>query len=410
MPDRLREPARPPATRTIAAVATALVAASLPVFLLGALAPRLMPELGLSPAGLGSAVGIFFAAAAAAAIPGGRLTDRIGASLALRLGVAGSALWLMVIGLGVSSATSLVVVLLLAGSVLGLVDPGGARALATAVPPHRQGIGFGVKEASIPVASLLAGIALPALTGWRPAFVAAGIGTLAVVLLVPSARVLGPGGSPADEPAGHPTTRGPAGIPPTPRGPAGSVPGAGTNDSAVGLLAVVAGLGGGSAAATVTFLVPASVAAGASQARAGAILAIASIGAGLVRLVVGGIADRRPAATPALLASALLLGAVGVASIGRLPLPAAALLALAAGWGWTGLVFLAAVQRRPETPARAAGVVLAGLGIGGAVGPPLVGLLITARGYDTAWLSLAGVLCLAGLLAASSARSSPTGR
>ena len=49
-------------------------------------------------------------------------------------------------------------------------------ALARHVPAHRQGLSFGVKQAAIPVSTLLAGAAVPtiALTaGWRWAFVAA---------------------------------------------------------------------------------------------------------------------------------------------------------------------------------------------------------------------------------------------
>ena len=57
------------------------------------------------------------------------------------------------------------------------------------MPAHRQGLSFGVKQAAIPVSTLLAGAAVPtvALTvGWRWAFVAAAVAALTALALVPA--------------------------------------------------------------------------------------------------------------------------------------------------------------------------------------------------------------------------------
>ena len=64
-------------------------------------------------------------------------------------------------------------------------------ALAQHVPARRQGLSFGVKQAAIPVSTLLAGAAVPtiALTaGWRWAFVAAAGAALAALPAVPRRR------------------------------------------------------------------------------------------------------------------------------------------------------------------------------------------------------------------------------
>src|SRR5205823_1137887 len=57
--------------------------------------------------------------------------------------------------------------------------------LARSVPAHRLGLSFGVKQAAIPLATLLAGAAVPAVAltvGWRWAYViAAGLAVLALV-------------------------------------------------------------------------------------------------------------------------------------------------------------------------------------------------------------------------------------
>ena len=51
-------------------------------------------------------------------------------------------------------------------------------ALASGVPTRRQGVAFGAKQAAIPTASLVAGLALPIVglvAGWRVAFAAAAV-------------------------------------------------------------------------------------------------------------------------------------------------------------------------------------------------------------------------------------------
>lgn len=63
-----------------------------------------------------------------------------------------------------------------------------------------------------------------------------------------------------------------------------------------------------------------------------------------VRLTAGGLADHAPRHNPVVVAAMMLSGAVGLALI-SLGAPAAftagALLAVAGGWGWTGLLLAA---------------------------------------------------------------------
>lgn len=366
--------------RTVPVVAAGLVAAMLPVFLLGTLSPRIGAELGLGEAGLGLALSVFFAAAALSAVPGGRLADRIGAGTALRIGGLTAAATMAGVGLVVTGTAGLLVLLVGAGAALGLVDPGGARALSAAVPLRRQGLAFGIKEASVPTASLLAGASLPLVAGWRGSFVAGGVLAALIAAAVPR-------GLAAPAPAAAPPT-----TPPTPPAP-GTTSGAG-----VPAVAAAAALGGGASVVGVTFLVPAALERGLSEAAAGALLVAASLAGIGVRLAVGLLADRRPGAERTLLTVALVLGAVGLAGLGTGPLLPAALLAVGAGWGWTGLAFLAAVRLDPDRPARAAGMVLTGLALGGAVGPAGFGWLVSRGGFPRAWLLAAGVMLTAALL------------
>ena len=61
------------------------------------------------------------------------------------------------------------------------------------------------------------------------------------------------------------------------------------------------------------------------------------------------------------------------------------LLAFGAGWGWPGLLHFALVERFPDTPGAATGVVQTGLAAGTAVGPIVFGVLVDAFGYGPAW-------------------------
>lgn len=170
--------------------------------------------------------------------------------------------------------------------------------------------------------------------------------------------------------------------------------------------AVAVGLGAGAATAGATFLVPGTTARGLSTATAGVLLVVASLASIATRIGTGRWADR-PDAQPARAVAALLaLGGTGGVLLAA-PLPpvvagGGALLLLGAGWGWTGLAFLAAVRARPDAPAVAAGEVLTGLGVGGALGPLAFGALAANLAYEAAWAATAAALLLAAATAASS--------
>ena len=395
--------------------AAALTGGSLPVFLVSALSPRIAADLALDPATLGTAVSTFFLASAVASIPGGRVADRFGARVALRLGL----LLAVVCGLALASlargAWSLVALLFVGGTSLGLIDTGGARAISARVQLRRQGFAFGAKEASIPTASLLAGVSVPVVAaqfGWRPAFLLAAGFALVIALAVPRRLelVAPPAGSP--EHAHHPPDprspsppeeQPPPGGVPTPEPPQPAPAMSRSRSWALVALAVGAGLGGGAASSAATFLVPSSVAFGMAESAAGLLLSVASAVGISARLGVGALADRWLGRELRIVAAMLGLGSLGVLLLATgastLLVVAGAVLAIGSGWGWTGLVFLSAVRIDPHRPARAAGIVLAGLGSGGAVGPAVFGLVVDRASYAWAWTLGAVTMMLAAMAA-----------
>jgi fucose permease len=420
-------------TRTVVIVAASLVGASLPVFLLSALAPAIQADLGFGEAALGLAVAAFFLAAAGSSVPGGRFADRYGAPTALRTGLIIAASGGAGVALLAASRWSLAAAMFLGGTALGFVDTGGARAIAAAVPSTRQGMAFGAKEASIPVASFLAGASVPLLGaqfGWRAGF-GVGVGVALAVAASVSGRLEAPGAlgqvarSDGDEPPG---TGSPRGAEPERRiseeaaprsraatahqGPTAAADQPMGNIWPLLLLSLTAALGGGAAAATTAFLVASSVSGGLQPGAAGTLLAGASAVAIAARLGVGAAADRRAAAAVPIVATMLVLGSLGAAGLtigsttDRLTgtaiaavLIASAVLAIGAGWGWTGLVFLAAVRLDQQRPAKAAGIVLAGLGLGGAVAPALFGAIAGRAGYGPAWTVTTAAMLTAALTA-----------
>jgi len=354
------------------AVATAGV---LPAFLTGGLAVQIRAEMGFGSAALGLAVALFFVSSSTASVVMGRFVERIGAHRGMRLAVFGSAATLLCVALLAGSWTGLVVCLVFGGLSNAVAHPATHLSLAREVPPGRQGYSFGIKQAAIPSATLLAGLAVPgiALTfGWRWAFAGGALLALGVALLVPKERV----------------------------GDVEKVAEARSSDAPMGPLVLLAvGIGLGSAAATPlgAFVVESSVATGLGVGTAGLLLALGSAASIVVRVLFGRLADGMGGGRLMLVGGMLGAGVAGFVMLAT-GSPAfvvpGVLLAFAAGWGWPGLFNFAVVRTNPGAPAAATGVTQTGASGGAAVGPILFGLVVEAAGYGTAWL-LSGALALA---------------
>src|SRR5919107_1756562 len=171
------------AVRAAAGAITVTTVSVLPVFLTGALAVQLGDELGFDPAGLGLVVALYFGVSALCSLPVGRLVERWGGATTSRIAVLGVAVVMLALAVFAKSYVSLLAILLCSAwcNVMGQLASN--LTLARSVPAHRLGLSFGVKQAAIPLATLLAGAAVPlvALTiGWRWAYVmAAGAAPLA---------------------------------------------------------------------------------------------------------------------------------------------------------------------------------------------------------------------------------------
>lgn len=372
-------------------VAAGLVLAALPLFMVGGLAVQIKDELGFSEAVLGAAVTIGFVTGALTAPLGGRLADRIGPRRSVYLGSSISVLALLGLGLLSSAWWPMVAFLCVAGLGVAVIDPGLAILVDRVIPAGRQGLAFGIKEASIPASTLAAGLAVPAIAltvGWRWAFATGVLPWLAIVLLLPRLT---------DRPrTGQTVGTGP--------GPSALVP----KRSAMIVLVTGVALGTAAASGIGIFLTDSAVSMGMSEAGAGFLLAGGSIGGIVARVGTGVLADRLTGPQFGLIAAMVAIGAVTmlVGASGTTPLLiVGALGTFAAGWSWTGLFFLSLMRTSPARPGAMIGFGIAGLGVGNALGPLGFGLTAATFSFEVAWVGAATVAMLSAVLMTISHRN-----
>jgi MFS family permease len=366
------------AVRAAVGAITVTTVSVLPVFLTGALAVQISAELRFDPAGLGLAVALYFGVSALCSLPVGRLVERWGGATTSRIAVLGVAGSMLALAGFAASFTSLVAILLSAAwcNVMGQLASN--LTLARSVPARRLGLSFGVKQAAIPVATLLAGAAVPAVAltvGWRWAYVmAAGLAVLAL-LGVP--------------PGGERYVR-------SPKPPPGE-----RATLALAVLGAASGLGAGAANALGIFLVAAAVQRGIDPGTAGLVLAFGSVVGLTGRLLHGWLADRRKGGHVAFVAGSMALGAVGLALLAVPGTPALVIgtvLGFGLGWSWPGLMQFAVVRLNPSAPAAASSIVQMGVYAGGFAGPIAFGFVAARTSFPTAWLVGSVTLVAAALL------------
>jgi MFS family permease len=372
-----------PLARVLATTVVAMVVAVLPVFLASALTLTIRAEFGFGSAQLGTAVSVYFAASAVAMVGLGPVVQRVGARMGIRLGAIMVTLSCLTIATVASGWGGLAFGLALAGIGNGLLQPAANLALARGTPGHLQGRFFGAKQAAVPLAAMVAGGAVPIVAtaaGWRSAFIAASVLAAGLAILVPPFD--GPSAvrrvAKKMKPTGATAVTQRLDLPP------------------LLLLAGASFFGSGVGNSVAAFLVETLVASGWVEAGAGILLLIASLSSVIVRLGVGVQVDRRDDIGLPGIAVLMGVGTIGLIMIAFQPVPwlmiVAALLAFGAGWGWPGLFHLAMVRDNIQAPATASGIGLAGMSIGGVVGPSAFGYIIEHVSYRAAWLVAAAGL------------------
>lgn len=366
----------PPVTGTLLGAIAMTTLGTLPVFLLSSQSVFIRDDLGFDELRFGVAVSAFFVAAAAAALFGGGLTDRMGRRASTIVAGLLAATGGFGVALVARSWTVLVLLMVLLGVANAACQVTSNLTLARAVPPHRRGLGFGVKQSAIPLAIMIGGLAVPtvgAVVGWRWSFALTGLGGLAAA----AAGLRLSAGRDRGRDSSAPSDAAPWGA----------------------LLTTMLAITLASAAANSlgSFLASWAFRVGLSPSEAGLLMATGSALNIVVRVVSGHLADRRHGRNLPVVAGQMVVGAVTVAAL-SLPSPvavvSAGLVAFALGWSWPGLLLYAVVRIGRDSPGAASGIVQAGAFIGGAAGPALFGTVVASAGYEAAW-RLAAVAFLA---------------
>lgn len=354
----------------------------LPLFLVSAQILQLESDLGFGVASLGLAAAAYFGVAALSANPAGTVIKRIGPGQGLKVGTS-----FTVAACGVAALAPvgwlIPISMALGGVGNALIQVSANLAIFDGVSQGRQGLAFGAKQASVPLASVLAGVSLPVIGlifGWRWSFVAAAALALAFALTAP-----------------EPRTRSKVRREELPMGrPPRSL-----------LVLVLAGFLGATAGNSISlFIVPSAVDVGIGEGSAGVVLAVSSVLVVLVRVGAGWTVDRR--ASTGHIEMAVLVGAGALGALALMGTTSASAyliampLALLGAWGWPGVFFFTVVNGYPEFPARASGIVISGNLTGTVIGPLVIGALAGAGRYDEAWLlvSLAAGLSALGFFVA----------
>jgi MFS family permease len=359
----------------------------LPLALISAQILQLERDIGFGVGRLGLATAAYFGAAALTANPAGRLVAGLGPGRTLRIGG-----FLVVIAFLIGGTATIWWLLPMAAAVggvaNGMIQVAANLAIFDGVSRRRQGVGFGAKQAAVPLAGVLAGISLPLIGlvfGWRWVFALAGL--LALVLAVSAPELSGEQASTRAE--------GRIGRPPRSL-----------------LLLAVGGIAGAMAGNGLSlFVVPSAVDVGIGEAAAGAVLAACSLLVVAVRLGAGWLVDRNESIGFTEMAWLAGAGAVGAFVLFATSTPALYLvampLALLGAWGWPGVIFFTVVHSYPDLPARASGVVLSGNLTGTVIGPLVVGSLAGQGNYPGAWLfvTVTSVIAMVAFVASQRLRS-----
>lgn len=370
-----------PAVRVVLTAGAVSTFASLPRFMVGALAVFIAAEFGMSETQVGASVSLSVAVSAVASVFGGRIVQRIGAYRGMTLVVALSGIVLIGVAAAAQTYTELIGWMALSGAAMAMVHPSTALAIAGSVPPERQGLAFGIKQSAPTAATLIAGLAVPvvALTvGWRWAYVAAAAGAVLVICAIPR------GGAAAQTRAA------------TRAAEIRSAP------ATLMLLAVAMGFATAAVSVLTVFYVLSAVAAGVPVGAAGLWLAAGSVASILGRMSAGWMADRGATGSLRVVACLMFIGAIGFVLLSRAEhvglLLTGTLLAFVAGWGWPGLFQLIVTRNNAEAPAAALGVTQTGAFVGSAAGPLLFGWLVDVSSYDVAWCTAATALVIGGFI------------
>lgn len=365
--------------RAVRAATSVTVLTIMPLYLVGAMSVQLRDELAFGAAALGILVATFRVGAASSSSVLGRVTDRVGAVRAMRYALLTAATSTLSIAFFARSWATLAIGVFGCGISSSLGQLAANRYLIRVVRGGRQGLAFGIKQAAMPTAAMLAGLAVPAVAltlGWRAAFILAAGASLALIPFLPRPSNAARAASKQQRERGAFT---------------GSV-----RVLTFGLMFAMA------AGSTLgAFTVETGVAQGFDVRTASLMLTFGSLFSIVLRIAIGRLSDTWEDGHFTFVAGLLAVGSIGYLMLGFGSTVATVIaipIAFGSGWAFNGLFWFAALRLRPDSPGATAGVIMPGGMVGGVFGPVLFGAIVERAGYGPAWAVTAGFALLAALL------------
>ncbi|WP_327287072.1 MFS transporter [Streptomyces sp. NBC_01198] len=141
------------------------------LYTIGSLAPFVIADLHITKSELGLLTSAAFGTATVLSLFAGHFTDTFGARRAFILLSALIAVDFALVAAG-HTYWLLLIAVLIAGIPQSLSNPSTNKLIAAHVPPAKRAFAIGVKQSGVPLAALIAGLALPSLaraTSWRTA-------------------------------------------------------------------------------------------------------------------------------------------------------------------------------------------------------------------------------------------------
>lgn len=354
----------------------AQIASVMPVFLLGALAPLMYEDLGLTPFLLGAAVAAFYGAAAVGSLFLAPYADTSGVWKVTNLALAVVAICGALMAVLADTLGMVFALIVLGGLMNGCIQPATNVIVSRFIPARRQGLAYGLKQSAIPLSTMLGGIAVPVIgltLGWRWAFMLSVVSALMVLALTPKRAEV--------QLAARATT-------------ARRLPG-----HILIPLTLMMCLAAGVSNSMAAFIALTITTVGHSAGSAGLAIAAGSLFSVFMRIGLGIAADRWH--LPLLRAAGILMFVGALAYLilafteSMLLLSIAVLLAFGFGWGWPGLLLLAIGRASSGAIGASTGITHAGVYLGGVVGPITFGWLAHTQSYALAWQVLALISAIA---------------
>lgn len=375
--------------RTMLLCNSLTVLAVTPAFLLGAMTLEVRRDIAVGPSDVGTAVGIMFTVSAISARLLGAIVQRIGHRWAMVVSGGLSAITLVLCGFA-TGLPWLAWTFALGGLANGTAHPAVNETIAKTMPLHRQGLAFGIKQSSIPAATLCCAIAVPAVApelSWRVAFWI--FAALAVALAAASLTLRPMQDDSRNDPGQHPSEQSQA------------FDAQSLTTGQMILVTAVAGAGMAAATSLGVFLIPTGVHVGLDAALAASIGALCSVICIAMRIGLGWSLDRYAVRNEYLITSAFLIvgssGYVFLTLDSELSFIIGAAVGYGIGWGWTGLMQASVVKDNKSRVASATGALMVGTSFGAAFGPFAFGRVAESYSYGHAWLMSAALSLVAGL-------------